>query len=247
MKPKHRNFSLLHPYPPSPSSSSCIFNVFLSLLLFSDSLTTLTSKYFHYFTSFLRYHLTVVFDGIRIGSVGGFCVFFSFVSRCAQHSVSHIRYFWLFFSLSLELVHVHIRNADEWWWWIRLWSSSVGTMTIVVAAVAIAAAVVAAAVIFATANIVSAYICINISTIASRRNINFYYLLNDWSDQPLHFAIVFQSPWRTWNQEQICHATIYLSMCLCNMFYIYVRYLHYSGRHYVRRVHRTRYARSDAV
>lgn len=49
------------------------------------------------------------------------------------------------------------------------------------------------------------------STTVSRRNINFYYLLNDWRDQPLHFAIVFQSPWRTWNQEQICRATIYLS------------------------------------
>lgn len=33
-----------------------------------------------------------------------------------------------------------------------------------------------------------------------------------------HFAIVFQSPWRTWNQKQICRATIYLTVC--NMLYI---------------------------
>lgn len=41
----------------------------------------------------------------------------------------------------------------------------------------------------------------NTYTSASHRNIIFYYLLNDSSDQPLHFAIVFQSPWRTWTPK----------------------------------------------
>lgn len=78
------------------------------------------------------------------------------------------------------------------------------------------------------------FIYVQPSTTVSRRNINFYYLLNDWRDQPLHFAIVFQSPWRTWNQEQICRATIYLSVCavlcssstLCRVQRVW-RYLHY--------------------